>query len=306
VIAISALAPSVTAAAGSVSLSLADAPASPQDPRAAFYVVDAVTAGTQLDRVVRVKNDSDGPVDVALYVGGAAVRAGALQFNERGNDDAPIARWSSVEPRTVALAAGTSADAHVRIDVPAGAPDGEALGVVWAETRGSGAASQSVNRVGVRVYLAVADRPPTTDLAIESLTAARDAAGGAQLEIAVRNTGHREIEPSGTVAMPGGSVAPIAPGLALLPRARGSLVIHLAAHITNDPTTLAVVLQANGVSRRVDATVRFPDRPGTRADPVLLGSSSGSSRTGPAVLALVLDGVAIMGVARARRRTMTR
>lgn len=253
---------------------------------------------------MRVQNDSDAPVDVTLYVGGAAVRARALQFNERGKDDAPIARWSSVEPPTVALAAGASADANVRIDVPADARDGEALGVVWAETRGRGTASRSVNRVGVRVYLAIADRPPPTDLAIESLTAARDAAGGAQLEIEVRNTGHREIEPSGTVAVRGGTVAPIAPGLALLPRAHGSLAVPVAGHITNDPTTVAVVLQANGVSRRVDATLRFPDRPGTRADPLLLGSSSGSSRTGPAVLALLLDGVGIVGVARARRRSM--
>ena len=288
-----------------MSLSLADAPASPLDPRGAFYIVDAVKAGAQLDRLVRVKNDSDTPVNVSLYVGGAVVRASALQFNQRGNDPSPIAKWSRVEPATVALAVGATADAHVRIDVPADADKGEQLGVVWAETRGTGAASQTVNRVGVRVYLAVADRPPPSDLALESLTASRDPSGGPQVEIAVRNTGRREIEPSGTVAI-GGTVSPIAPGLALLPGERGTVVAHVAANVTNQPTLLAVMLQANGTTRHADATVRFPDQAGTRADPIGLGSSGGASRTGPALLALLVDGVAIMGVARARRRSMVR
>lgn len=291
-------------AAGSVSLSLADAPASPRDPRAAFYIVDAVKAGAQVDRVVRVQNDGDAPAEISLYVGGAVVRAGALQFNDRGEDRAPIAQWSRVEPPKVALAPGASADAQVRIDVPERADEGEELGVVWAETRGTGLASQSVNRVGVRIYLAVADRPPRSDLALESLTASRDSAGRAQIEVTVRNAGRREIEPSGTIAVRGGSVSPMPPRLALVPGARGTMVAALPGSVAGGPVALTVEVQANGVSRRADATVQFPDGAGTRADPIKLGSSSGSSRTGPTVLALLVDGVAIVGVARARRRSM--
>ncbi|MEA3055101.1 MAG: hypothetical protein QOD30_533, partial [Actinomycetota bacterium] len=241
-------APGATAAGG-VSIAVADAPTAPADPRAAFYIVDAVRPGGTVERRLRVRNDDVAAAHVALYLGGATVRDGALQFDDHAAPAAPIARWATVAPTDVTLDPGASTEVAVKIHVPEEATEGEQLGVVWAETRLAGANGESVNRVGVRIYLVVAERPPASDLELVSITPRRDAAGGAQVDLAVRNTGGREVEPAGEVVLAdrSGATTPLAPGLALLPDGRGVLHAAFAAPVAADPTRVEVRVRANGV-----------------------------------------------------------
>lgn len=249
-----------------------------------------------------MRNDNVAAARVALYVGGAAVRAGTLQFDDHAAPEAPIARWSTVVPPDVTLDPGASVTVEVTIAIPDEANDGEQLGVVWAETRVADANGASVNRVGVRVYLAIADRPPTSDLELLSVTPLRDAAGAAQMEVAVRNTGGREIEPAGEVALAdrSGARSPFAPGLALLPDGRGTMRATIAGSVGADPTRVEVRVRANGVERDATATLTFPTAPGTQGDPVALDRRS--SRTGPVVAAVGLIVVALLALTRARTR----
>jgi len=245
-------------------------------------------------------------VVVSLYAGGARVRAGALQFDDRAAPRAPIGRWSTVTPSTTTLEPGASSDVHIRIEIPRDAVAGEQLGVVWAETRLTGPTGASVNRVGVRIYLAVADRPPASDLELVSATPLRDASGAPQVEVTVRNTGGREIEPAGDVAPVDHptTTAPFAPGLALMAGGRGTMRATLATPIATGPTRVDVHVRANGIERDASATMTFPTRPGTRGDPVALDRGArGTSRTGPVAVALVLAALAALGASRARRRS---
>ena len=299
----------VAAAGGGLSIAVADAPAASPDPRTAFYIVESARPGTTVERSLRISNDDVAPVHASLYVGGAAVRSGALAFDDRAAPPAAIARWSSVTPDQLTLAPGSASEAHLRIAVPRHARAGEELGVVWAETRTSGAAGSTVNRVGVRIYLAVDAHPPRSDLQIDTAVAARDASGTPHVDITVRNTGDREIEPSGEVVLAGrtGASTPFAPGLALLPGQHGTLRATIASAVDAEPTSVEVHVRANGVARRASVALAFPSAPGTRGDPVALDHDArGSSRTGPAALAVLLAVVAAMALARERTRRASR
>lgn len=61
------------------------------------------------------------------------------------------------------------------------------------------------HRVGIRLYVLVgAGNPPAADFAVESLTAARSADGLPVVRAAVRNTGGRALDLSGTLRLVAG------------------------------------------------------------------------------------------------------
>ena len=104
------------------------------------------------------------------------------------------------------------------IAVPIDAAPGERYAVVWAETRSTpseGGITQ-VNRVGIRIYLAIgAGGPPAADFTIDSLTAIRSADGRPMVVATVHNTGGRALDMSGTLELsagPGGLSAGSVPG----------------------------------------------------------------------------------------------
>ena len=296
---------SVATAAGGVSIAVADAPPTSSDPRTAFYIVESARPGATVDRLLHVRNDDAQPVRTALYVGGATVRGGTLQFDDRSAPAAPIARWSTVTPSAVTLAPGTTSDVRLRIAVPADARSGEQLGVIWAETSATGAGGASVNRVGVRIYFAVGPHPPTSDLELVAVTPVRDPDGTARVEVRVRDSGRREIEPSGELLLTDrpGAATPFAPGVALRPGDEGVLRAAIATPVGPDPMRVELRVRGNGVERTASLGLSFPSRPGTRGDPVPLDRGArGSSRTGPAVLAIVLAAVGALAASRTRRR----
>lgn len=288
-----------------MSIGLADAPASPSDPRAAFYVIDHVAPGTTFDRAVRVSNGGDAPITVELYVGGSTVRDGRLQFDDRAGDDAELSRWSAVSPSRLTVAPRASADAKVTFAVPDSASDGERLGVIWAQPPASGSGTSTVNRVGVRVYLSVGDgAAPRTDFRIDALQASRDASGAPVVTATITNTGGRAIEPTGSATVTGGPTAPAAPGLALLPGQHGQIPARFAGDLGDPPTAVEVVLDANGVERRADAHLTFPSGAGVTTPPVEVAHRAGgsTSATGPAIVAALLAATALAGAVRTRQR----
>lgn len=293
---------------GSISIALADADAhATDDPRSAHYVVDAAAPGNTFEREVLLTNTTPNEVPIDLYVGDASIRDRRFSF-----EDAPltggIASWSSVAPSTLVLAAGATSTAVVTIDPPRDADRGEHYGVIWAQVGSTSGATTVINRVGVRVYLALGDgTSPPSDLTVDLLTASRDADGAALVAVNVTNTGERALEISGDVALeePSGEIVstPIEPGTVLPPRDSGEALARVP-DVADGPWDATVTVLANGIERQVTATISFPHEPDRRARPVVV-TPSGTGESPPmamVILAVVLLAFLLAAFARVRAR----
>jgi hypothetical protein len=139
------------------------------DPRARVYIIENPKPGTTIERVIAVSNTTGSPQDVTLYAGGARF---ANETFVPGPNNA-LSTWITVRPSSVNLPQGTSQNAHVTIAVPRTASPGESYAVVWAAVEVPGSVITQINRVGIRVYLAVRPgslSPTTSALGPQSAT----------------------------------------------------------------------------------------------------------------------------------------
>lgn len=286
-------------AEGSVSIRLAEVPVDQaDDPRANRYIVGNVDPGGSITRTVEVRNGTTSPTSVSLYAGAAAIVGDEFTFaNGRGGND--LAGWTTVSPSTLELGPGATGSAVVTVDVPKGAGGGEHYGVVWAELPGSDAgAVTTVNRVGVRMYLAVGGEAPAWDFEIRSLAASRGADGEPMVEITVANTGTGAVDLVGELHFadgPGGVTAgPFAlEGPTLAPDDGGVVTATLPSDFPAGPWTATATLRSGNVERTASASIEFPDEAG-RAGPVIATAETApepvttGSRTPPAAVAAAL------------------
>lgn len=266
-----ALAPVASASAqqpadsGSVSIRLLDAPTERRDdPRAQVYIVDHLAPGTTIERRVEIGNDTPATTDIELFAGGADVDDSVFTFFD-GREGNELTDWTSVEPTTVTIPAGGTAQATVRIDVPDDASEGERYAVVWAELPPADDGDITlVNRVGVRIYLSVGPGgEPPSDFSIDGLTASRTDEGIPQLVAAVTNTGGRALDLTGELALsdgPGGVSAgpfPAQLGTTLGVGESGHVRLELDPALPDGPWQADLDLQAGRTEHSLSDTIDF-------------------------------------------------
>lgn len=260
-----ALAARVAAPPSGIGIQLLDAPASARaDPRAHMYVVDQLHNGSVIVRHVRVSNLSGRPVTVSLYSAAASISGGTFGFaaNRTANE---LTSWTSVTPRTAALAPGHTADATVRITVPPNVTTGERYAVIWAQAASSAApgTTQEINRVGVRMYIDVAGNVQPSDFAIESISGHRDATGIPRITVGIRNTGKRAVDISGTIALsngPGGlKTGPIRTDstVTLAPGQSGTTTATFDRRLQPGPWLGTISLASGLIAHTATATITF-------------------------------------------------
>ena len=221
-------------------------------------------AGTTITRHVSVSDTSDQPLGASLYVGGAAITGGSFTPSDKGTPS-ELGTWSRINPTSLSLQPGKSAEATVTIAVPKDAADGERYGVIWAELPPSGGAIKTVNRVGVRIYLSVGNgSAPAPDFTIDALQAARSRDGKPSVTATVHNTGGRALDMSGTLSLsdgPGGLKAgpfPATLGTTLGIGQTEPVSIALPDAITGGPWTATLSLQSDLVKKTVTGRITFP------------------------------------------------
>jgi hypothetical protein len=255
---------------------LLDAPVDRKDdPRARTYIVDHVKPGTTIRRRVQVSDNTNGPLQASLYIGGAQIEGGSFRPTDKA-DPSELSDWGKVSPVSVDLKAGGTANAEVTLAVPASASAGERYGVIWAELPPSqGSNVKEINRVGVRIYLSVGPGgEPASDFTVDSLQGSRRADGVAVVLAQVHNTGGRALDMSGTLSLADGPAGlsagpfPATLGTSLLPDQTEPVTIVLGKEITGGPWKATLEMRSGVLRRKAQASITFPDKAGTSAPPV--------------------------------------
>jgi hypothetical protein len=201
------LAPAVAAAdgpsAGSVQVSLLPTTAGGTDPRQLAYVVDHVDPGHTIERTIQVSNGTDRALPVVLYPDAATISQGNF-VPGAGTTPNALTGWTTVTPASLTIAPGRTQRATITINVPAGAASGEQYGVVFAQPPASQQVPNGpieINRVGIRIYLAVGTGVAPADFQITSLGTAGRSAHAETIAATVRNTGGVALDISGRVLL---------------------------------------------------------------------------------------------------------
>ena len=212
------------------------------------------------------------------------------------------------------MPAGATRLSKVTIAIPAGVSQGERYAVLWAQLAAAippGGGVAAVNRVGIRIYLAVGHgQAPNSDFAITTLEAHRDAHGVPSVEATVHNTGARALDLSGTLNLAGGpgglSAGPFAAqlgttlGIGQTERVR----FILDQVVPAGPWDARVVLVSGLTSRQATAKITFPVAVSTSSGPVATHArASGGSPIVPVIVGLsVLLGILLVLLLLRRRR----
>jgi hypothetical protein len=297
-------------AGNAVGIQLLDGPAGAADPRARIYIVDQLAAGTAITRHVLVSNGSESPEDVALYAGAASLGGGSFVPGD-GRSANELSSWVSIDTSDVTIPAQSSIQATVRIAVPGDASDGERYAVIWAQTSSplSGQVTEAV-RAGIRIYLDVhGGAAVPSDFSVTGVTAARGGDGTPQIRLALRNTGQRAVDVSGTVALsegPGGtSVGPvqIAEAVTLAPGATGAAVASFDPALPAGPWLATASLASGTIQHQAASTVTFPAPGGTEVGGAPPGGQHHSALlwVAMAAVAVIISLLIILLLFRSRR-----
>ena len=293
------------ASAGSFGIRLVDVPLSEAaDSRAWRYIVDYLHPGTVIRRRVAVDNMTSGVARVRVYADAATIEDDAF-IGDPGQTSSDLTSWTSVGKPVLTLAPGASAMDMVTIRVPREASQGERYAVIWAQEtsrvqQAARIAVTEVNRVGVRIYLAVGPGgAPPTKFSITSVSTEREAGGQPEVTASVRNTGKRAIDLAGTLRLsggPGGASAgpfPFQSRITLAPGQSGQMQAALPSATPAGNWNVTVTLQSGTTTRKARVVIQ------------LAGAAAGLGLPGPAVLGggamAVIFLPAIWLVARRRR-----
>ena len=198
------------ASPGSFGVRLADVPVSEADnPRALSYIIDYLPTGTVIHRRILIVNDEPRTAHFTVYADAAHITSGVFA-GYSGATRSELTQWISVQHPRVTLAAGASVTDMVTIKIPQGATRGEHYGVIWVQQAararaGHGLGITEVNRVGVRLYLAVGrGGAPPTSFDIVSVTGLWVGAGRPEVVVHADNTGGRAVDLEGSVTLTNG------------------------------------------------------------------------------------------------------
>jgi hypothetical protein len=254
-----------------IGIRLADAPAQ-GDPLGRSYIVDRAGPGASIRRRVEIVNGTRSTANVAVYSAAAGLRRGNFSFGG-GRTKNELSSWTSVSRDTLRLEPGAGAFETVTIHVPKAASAGERYAVIWAEVSAPAPASGGVtlvNRVGVRMYLAIGPGGGSAaDFAIGPLTAERSATGGLLVVASVHNNGGRTIDIGGRLTLtngPGGvRVGPFPVTLRpdLAPESSERASVRLDRRLPIGPWRAHLSLRTGFVHREAVATITFPAAAGT-------------------------------------------
>ncbi|MDX6507390.1 MAG: hypothetical protein QOG06_2034 [Gaiellaceae bacterium] len=287
----------LAASSGSIGIRLVQAPGTaPAEARGRSYIVDRVSPGTSINRVVQISNTTHSTAVVSVYPAAAGLHRGAFAF-AAGHNPNELSRWTHVKRGSIRLAPGAKALTTVAINVPANASAGERYGVVWAEVSSRPAGGvRLVNRVGVRLYVSVgrggAARP---SFAIGRLIAKRSRTGRPLVVAKIRNTGRRTLDISGTLTLSRGPgrlrAGPFAVELGpnLAPGHSEAASVRLDKRLPRGPWRAQLRLRSGFVHRAAAARITFPRRSRAATTPAAR-AGSGRSHT----VALVALAVAIL------------
>ena len=189
---------------------LVDVPVSEaNNPRGLRYIIDYLPTGTTIHRRIMILNSEKRTAHFTVYPDAAHI-SDELFIGDAGKTRSELTGWISVQHPEVTLGPGASVMDMVTIKVPAGATRGEHYGAIWvqqaADVRAaSGFQVKEVDRIGVRIYLAVGQGgAPPTNFAIISITGHLSAKGQLSILADVDNTGGRAVDLSGTASLTGG------------------------------------------------------------------------------------------------------
>ena len=196
---------------GSFGVRLVDVPVSEEgNSRALRYIIDYLPTGSVIHRRILIANGEARTAHLTVYADAAYISDG-LFIGYAGATPNELTRWVSVQHRAVTLAPGASVTDMITIRVPRGATRGEHYGVIWVQqsakirARGPEFGVTEVNRVGIRLYLAVGrGGAPPTSFDITSITGRLTTVGQPVIVAHVNNTGGRAIDLSGSVRLTGG------------------------------------------------------------------------------------------------------
>jgi hypothetical protein len=156
----------------------------------------------------------------------------------------------------------------VTVAVPQGASSGERYAVIWAEVSApapAGGGVTLVNRVGVRMYLAIGPGgAPQSNFVIRALAAKRSATGERIVVARVHNSGQRTLDITGDLTLskgPGGLRAgpiPVKLGTPLAPGESQQVNVRLDAQLPRGPWRAQMRLRSGSIQRVAEASITFP------------------------------------------------
>jgi hypothetical protein len=256
-------------AAGSVGIGirLLDVPTdSRHDPLAGSYIVDRLAPGTSIRRRIEITNSTASTATVSLYPAAADLHRGRFAFAAARTPN-ELSSWTSVSRPLLRVPAGTRTFETVTVAVPKDASHGERHAVVWAEVSApaAGGGVTLVNRVGVRMYVAIGTGGAApAGFAIGSLSAERSEDGAPLVVAIVHNTGGLRLDLVGTLTLadgPGGLRAGpfrVHVAQAVVPGASASATVHLDSRLPRGPWTARLHLRSGDVERASTAVIVFP------------------------------------------------
>ncbi|HEV2638786.1 MAG TPA: hypothetical protein VGX23_26800 [Actinocrinis sp.] len=298
---------------GSFGLQLMDAPtAEANDPRAKEYIIDNLQPGDVIHRRVELYSAGSSDLQASVYPDAATISGGSFN-GDPGATASELTTWISTSQNTVTIPAGSYAIDTVTIAVPKDAAPGERYGVIWAQVTRPGANGTltTVNRVGIRIYLNVGgDNPSASSLAVDTLTAGRNAKGQDTVKALVHNTGGRALDLNGTVTLTSvsGSLSAgpyeVELGTTLAPGQTEPVTAVIPGQIPNGPWTATVELRSGLLDQTYAGKITFPNAPGAAAAVAayVVGRRSHTGLITGAAAGLVMLGAVAVPVARRRRR----
>jgi hypothetical protein len=165
-------------------------------------------------RIMLISEESK-RVHFSVYPDAAQIKKGYF-VGAAGKTRNELTTWIKVAHSQVNLGPGNSAMDLVTIRIPKVATRGEHYGVIWVQQsarvrQANGIAVKEVNRVGIRIYLAIGKGgAPATKFTISSIAGHKSPKGKPYVTAEVHNTGGRAVDVSGTVRLtdgPGGTSA---------------------------------------------------------------------------------------------------
>jgi hypothetical protein len=276
---------------------LVDVPVSEADnPRALRYIIDYLPTGTIIHRRILVLNSETRTAHFTVYADAAQI-SGDQFTGDAGATRSELTGWISVQHPAVTLAPGASELDMITIKVPAGATRGEHYGVIWVQQEAyahnsSGFGVNEIDRVGIRVYLAVGrGGAPPTAFAIASATGHLSAQGQPSILVRVDNTGGRAVDLTGSVRLshgPGGtSAGPFTAQkiITLAPGQSGTMSFTLPKSLPDGSWRAQVTLVSGITTITATKTVQF-------GQPIAAGIHLGLMAWG----GIALGGLVLLGV----------
>jgi hypothetical protein len=243
-------------------------------PLSDSYIVDRLSPGASLVRIVEIDNDTNAFADVSMYVAGADVVNGNFLYSP-GSTVNELSSWSSLRTDSVRLAPHSASFDTVTIIVPDAASRGEQNAVVWASVSApppNGIGITLVSRVGVRMYVAIgAGGAPPSKFTLGTLGATRTSSGKLQLDARIYNTGKSTLDLGGRLTLSHGPegihAGPflVKAGTLLAPGGSELATVQLESQFPRGPWRVDLTVKSGFLQHSTIATMTFPHRYATRA-----------------------------------------